>query len=156
MSLDNQLSVTSNQADLAALIMSEASVGNEAERTAVGFTVINRMRRNRRDSVCEVWRAYAHGQQPTAAIVELAGRILKDSSADPTDGCTHYYSPLSMPKEGDDVQGYDVAGGLEQTPGLPRRNYRPGWALRFTYEPVPGVRPSYFKFFRVPGDGPVG
>ena len=33
-----------------------------------------------------------------------------------------------MPKEGESTKGYDIDGGLEQTPGLPKKNYKPGWA----------------------------
>lgn len=144
-----------NIADLAKIIMSEASVGNEVERRSVGFTVINRMKRNHKTKVKSVWGAYAHNQAPTQSIKKLAEDILKGSVSDPTQGCTHYYSPRSMPKEGDDVTGFDIGGGLEQVENLSRKNYAPSWALTFIYVNINGVRPTYYKFFKAPGHAPV-
>jgi len=57
--------------------------------------------------------------------------------------------------EGDVTTGYDVAGGLEQTPSLPKQNYRPGWSTTFIAKNVNNARPAYFKFFRQPGNGSV-
>lgn len=37
------------------------------------------------------------------------------------EGATHFYSPRSMPKEGESTTGRDVGGGLEQTPGLDKK-----------------------------------
>ncbi|MCW3052062.1 MAG: hypothetical protein JWN14_1232, partial [Chthonomonadales bacterium] len=50
--------VLQNQRDLARVIMSEASVGNTAERTAVGWTVLTRMHRNNVANVSDVWGGY--------------------------------------------------------------------------------------------------
>ena len=129
------LATPQNIDDLAALIMSEASVGNDTERRAVGLTVLNRMRRNGTNSVRGVWRAYAHAQAPTPEIRELAQDLLQGHVVDPTNGATHYYSPRSMPNENASaatLANYDVGGGLEQVPGLPRRTYRPTWAAQWT------------------------
>ncbi len=65
-----------------------------------------------------------------------------------TAGANHWYSPRSMPKEGDSCKGFDCSGGLEQTEGLSKRNYRPGWAAKCPYINIAGVRPAYFKFHR--------
>ena len=145
----------SNIADLASIIMSEASVGNAAERQAVGSTVLNRMSRNGTNSVEDVWDAYAHSQAPIPEITTLATNLVNGPLADNSNGSTHYYSPRSMPMEGDDTTGFDVGGGLEQTPGLAQRNYRPGWSTTYTEEAVADARPAYFKFYRQPGNGPV-
>ena len=50
--------------------------------------------------------------------------------------------------EGDATGGFDVGGGLEQTTGLAKRNYRPRWATVFTFVGISGVRDAYFKFYR--------
>lgn len=123
--------------------MSEASVG------------IIRMLRNGADNVSDVWGAYAHDQDPKDEIKDLAAKILRCDIPDNSGGATHSYSPRSMPMEGDDVGAHDVGGGLEQTPGLPKKNYAPGWSKRFPPVKIPGVRPSRFKFYRAPGNGPV-
>lgn len=139
----------------ARVLVSEASVGNRIERLSVGHTVLTRMRRNRATSVRGVWRAYAHHAEPTHALRRLAAELLDGLHEDPTQGATHYYSPRSMPAEGQDTKGFDVRGGLETIPGLATRRHRPGWSLHFEPCDVPGVRPSYFRFFRAAGVGPV-
>jgi hypothetical protein len=50
-----------------------------------------------------------------------------------------------MPKEGDPTAGFDAKGGLEQTPGLPKKNYRPGWSLACQLQSVAGIREAYFN-----------
>lgn len=138
-----------NIIDLATIIMSEASVGNTAERLSVAFTLVNRMIKSGVSSVRDVWRAYSHNQQPAPAIVSLARDTLSGQHADPTGGCTHYYSPRSMPTEGQPTSGFNVAGGLELVPPLVARNYVPGWAQTMNVVHVSGVRPDYFKFYKV-------
>jgi predicted RNase H-like nuclease (RuvC/YqgF family) len=140
---------------LAVIIMSEASTCNQAERTAVGYTVLNRMARNGTNAVADVEGAYARNQQPTEEIIALARGILSCNIPDNSGGATHFYSPRSMPHEGDQPLTGDTAGGLEQTPGEARRNYRPGWANTFEPVEIPGVVARNFRFFRAPGDEPV-
>lgn len=149
------MSTVDNVADLARLLMSEASVGTPIERAAVGWTVLTRMKRNRTDRVRDVWRAYAHGQVPTITLVHLARDLLAGEIPDRTGGATHYYSPRSMPREWQATKGFDARGGLELVRPLGVRTYRPGWAAQFPECVVAGVRRSYFRFFRAPGDGPV-
>lgn len=145
----------SNTQDLATVIMSEASIGNNDERTAVGSCVRTRMNRKPTDVVRDVWDAFAHNQAPTPEIVTLAGQLLDGTVVDNAHGATHFYSPRSMPKEGGSTTGYDVAGGLELVPPLTVRNYRPGWVLAFTACTVSNARPHYYKFYKAPGAGPV-
>lgn len=71
--------------------------------------------------------AYATNQHPTAEAMRIARAVLAGTIADPTGGATHFYSPISMPAEGQDTTGYDV-WGLEQVNGLGHRNYAPRWA----------------------------
>lgn len=148
-----------NTADLAIVLMSEASVGMPVEQESVGWTVVNRMLRNHTQSVRAVWGGYSRSQpHPARFLIALGADILGGRVPDQTEGCTHFYTPKTMPKAGAtpaDRQGYDTAGGLEQVAGTTEMNYRPGWALRFAYQPIPGVRPMYYKFYRAPGNGPV-
>jgi len=144
---------------LAKVIMSEASIGNSEERTAVGYVVLNRMKRNGENKVEEVVKPnkFAYNQEPTKEIEELARGILKCTVADNSGGATHFYSPQAMPKEGDDTTGYDIGGGLEKVAGVSKKNYRPGWAGEGKYPRVPvgGAVDKRFKFHRQPGSGPV-
>lgn len=144
-----------NRWALGKVITSEASVGTTAERTAVGYSVLNRMDRNGTTAVTDEWDAYAHSQDPTSEIYDLATRVLRCEEPDNSCGATHFYSPRSMPKEGDDTSGFDVGGGLEWTPGLSERNYVPSWGETYFRSYVVGARQAYFKFYRLPGDGPV-
>ncbi|MFC7081110.1 hypothetical protein [Halorussus caseinilyticus] len=146
---------TDNQWALAKIIMSEASIGNTTERRAVGYTVLNRMERNGTTAVTDEWDAYAHNQDPTSEIHDLAGRILRCAEPDPSCGATHFYSPRSMPKEGDSTSGCACGGGLEWTPGLSERNYCPSWSETMCRSYVVGARQAYYKFYRAWGDGTV-
>ncbi|WP_255167771.1 SH3 domain-containing protein [Natrononativus amylolyticus] len=137
-----------NVDDLARIIMSEASISDTPARTAVGFTVPTRMEQQGVTSVRDVWDAYAIGQDPTAEMIDLADDILACAVADNSGGATHFYSPMSMPKEGEDTSGYDTDGGLEWTEGLDERNYRPGWSLDLERVYVDGVPEMEFKFYR--------
>ena len=137
-----------NVQDLARVLMSEASVGNDVERNAVGWTVLNRMSNRNTNSVRSVWRAYARNQDPTEAMKKKAEALLTCKIEDLTDGSTHFYSPRSMPKEGEPTRGYDVAGGLEKTPGVAKRNWSPGWSKTMTYVEIDGARQAYYKFYK--------
>jgi hypothetical protein len=86
-----------NIANLATVLMSEASVGNDAERASVGFTVLNRLKNTGETSVHQVWNAYVHNQSPTEGMIALARQLLAGQRVDITDGSTHFYSPRSMP-----------------------------------------------------------
>lgn len=149
------LDTPANVTDLATVIMSEAGIYNSSAQTAVGFTVFNRMIRDKAASVSRVWGGYAHNQAPTPMIRTLAKNILSGKVVDPTKGATHFFSPQLMPRKGQPTTGIDVAGGLEQVAGLPYETYQPGWATRFVHVIVPGVLSSQFQFYREPGNGPV-
>ncbi len=141
-----------NIEDLAQILMSEASPGiaNAAEMVAVGHTVLNRMRVSGLRTVRDVWDGYAHHATPTAELRMLAEQVLRGDIPDTTHGATHFYSPRSMPMEGDALQGFDTGGGLEQTLGLTSKNYRPGWAAQYDIVVVAGTRASHYKFYRQP------
>lgn len=146
-----------NEWALGKIITSEAGryVANDTERTAVAYSVLNRMDRNGTTDVTDEWDAYAHSKEPSSESLALARDVLTCSVADESRGATHFYSPQSMPKEGEDTSGYDTGGGLEWTPGLDDRNYRPSWSVDFPRCYVPDAVQKRFKFYRAPGNGPV-
>ena len=132
------------------IIMSEASRGNHTEQVAVGSTVLDRMRRNGTDLVQNVSRGFSHNQVATPQIRQLARDLLTGEVRDNTGGATNFYSPQGMPRQGQPTAGYDVGGGLEETPGLNSPNYRPGWAATYEPRPVQGVRPRFLRFYEAP------
>ena len=125
--------------------MSEASIGNDPERASVGFTVVNRLKMFGKTAVDQVWSAYAHNQAPTAELVALARQWLAGQRVDITKGATHFYSPRSMPKEGDATGGFDVGGGLELVPPLQVRTFAPSWIKTMQLVEIDGVRPAFYK-----------
>lgn len=144
-----------NRYALGKILNTEASTGlvSDSARRAVAYTVMNRMERNDTTSVYDVWGGYAHSREPTSADLSLAEDVLTCSVADNSAGATHYYSPYSMPKEGDSTGGYNVGGGLEKVPGLSERNYRPDWSRTMIRAYVVGPQQKFFKFYRDQGDG---
>ena len=92
----------------------------------------------------------------TDATTAVAREVqMADAATDPTHGATHYYSPVEMPEEGESTAGIDVKGGLELTPGLVRKNYRPGFVNTYLPVQVAGAQEKYLKFFQQPGAGRV-
>lgn len=146
------LATAENIEDLAQILMAEASPGvaNEHESSAVGYTVLNRMQASGTRSVRDVWDAYAHEATPTDETRTLASRLLHGEHPDHSRGATHFYSPRSMPMEDDSIRGFDTSGGLEQTPGISKKNYRPGWATQYEMVVIAGTRSSHYKFYRQP------
>lgn len=145
---------------LATALMSEASIGTNEERVAVAWTIFNRVDSHTfPNTICDVvyqGGQYATNQEPTQEILDLATSLIGDRGTDPTGGATHFFSPTSMPKEGEATRGYDVGGGLHEVTGISEKVYFPSWSL--TMEPVgelSGVRPAYYIFYREIADGEV-
>jgi Tol biopolymer transport system component len=115
---------------LAKAIMSEASIGTQQEQIAVGWCVLNRLHKGSFGDTMEavVKNGFAWNQEPTQQIKDLANDVLEGVLTDPTDGALYFFSPKSMPKEGENVQGYDVGGGLHIVPGTLYKVYFPSWA----------------------------
>jgi LysM repeat protein len=128
-----------NIEELARVLMSEASVGNEQEREAVGNTILNRMQRNHTNKVADItgYGAYDRTQAPTPEMRALATRLLNGEVADNTNGATHFYSPDGMKKD------------ANQQPTAPN------WASEYPERHVDGARDAKFRFYRQQGDGPV-
>ena len=147
---------------LAKLIASEAGSvydkGNwvrctDQERTAVGWTALNRLEADTfggtLEEVITAPGQYAYEQNPTAEIEELAKKLMEGQIPDPTGGATHFFSPISMPKEGESTRGFDVGGGLRNVPGIAEKVYFPSWAETYTWTgDLNNVRRAYFMFYR--------
>ncbi|MGD2071923.1 MAG: hypothetical protein PVG65_00330 [Candidatus Thorarchaeota archaeon] len=140
------------------------------------------MKRNKKNKVRDIRRAYAHNQKFKAKSIKkeyenLARKILncqieKDILEK---GITHFYSPRGMPWKGDEnkkhikrlgnasFKSFDTKGGTEKTKVKDKKgnviriieNYKPGWALKYKRAEIEGVREFYFKFHRQPGGGRV-
>ena len=147
---------------LATVISSEAGSvydkGNwvrctDEERAAVSWTVLNRLRSGTfGQTIKEVVTApgqYAHNQEPTSEIGELAKKLLEGRIPDATGGATHFFSPIGMPKEGESTTGFDIGGGLHEVPAIAKKVYFPSWTQTMTYVgDLKDVRKSYFMFYR--------
>ena len=106
---------------LAKVIMSEASIGTQEERIAVGWTVLNRFDSGRFGSSIEivVKNGYAYNQEPNQEIILLAKDLIGRKIPDLTGGATHFFSPRSM------TSGY----GPYKIPGTNEISYIPSWAI---------------------------
>lgn len=90
-----------------------------------------------------------HGQEPPPEIKELASKLLRGQITDPTKGATHFFSPISMPKEGESTKGFDIGGGLQEVPGITKRIYFPSWTRELVWVgDLARVRTKYFMFYR--------
>lgn len=149
----NSMPIDSTQiTDMATVITSEMSVGTQDEQVAVAYTLINRLRSSGQSNVRDVWGAYAHDQTPTQTFKDLASNIQSGgflTNDDNNAGSTFFYSPRSMPKEGESTSGFDVGGGLEgPIAPLTVRNYKPSWTLTKIYVPISNVREAWCKCYR--------
>ena len=137
---------------LAAVIVSEASVGNEEEQRAVAWTFRNRLDRGLS------LLSYARDRAPNReGYSDLAREVLTaPPEADVTKGATHFFSPRSMPLQGQESRCsgnggiYDCEGGLVFVEGLDAPAYAPFWHLLYEWLPVPGIRKTHFLFYRIP------
>lgn len=138
---------------LATALMSEASVGTYEERVAVAWTIFNRVNSTKfPNSICGVVNQpyqYATNQKPTQELMDLAKTLISNPGSDPTTGAIYFFSPRSMPKEGDETFGYDVGGGLHDVTGIDKKVYFPSFTMTQEYVGViRGVRPAYYMFYR--------
>jgi hypothetical protein len=143
--------------DLGRIITSEADGLDETAQAMVGWTVVNHMKQHHYARVSLVWTHgnHVHNHMPTSTRLRLAESILNGTARDISQGVTHFYSPVSMPKEGEPSSRTDVHGGVESVSGVmknnrPVRNYRPGWAKRTSAVRVPDIQDKDFKFYRSP------
>lgn len=128
---------------------------NPDEIQGVGSTLINRMNRANTDDVSDVSHGYSVKTDPAPGMMWTAARLLSGQLGDNTGGATHFYSPVSMPKLGQDTGGHDVSGGTELIPGHTVQNWRPGFAVKYPQSTVPGADDWVVKFYTQPGTGHV-
>lgn len=134
--------------DLARVLISEASIGNDAERRAVGWTYRNRLEEGIRVGAGQ----YARNQDPTQAYFTLAREILTAPMTDDiTGGATHFFSPVAMPPNiQPDTSGFDVAAGLQDVikpNGSMGQSYFPSWTETLEFKAVSGARDWYYMFY---------
>ena len=167
-----------NERDLSRLIFSEANGRGYDTMVAVGWAVRNRMRRDGKTKVSDVWghHAFAHGKKTNGDSDKAAKAVLSGKpDDDPTKGATHFYSPNGMPlyeppppnvsakdwqkKQQATYKNYDIGGGPDDRVGADGElHYRPSFANSKDFEsvrPVKGVDDGYFRFYRQKGSGPV-
>ena len=125
----------------------------DEERAAVGWTVINRLNAGTYGksirNIVTAQAQYAHNQEPNAEVKELARKLLAGTIEDTTGGATHFFSPISMPKEGEPTAGFDTGGGIHNVSGIGSKIYFPSWTDTMTYVgDLKNVRKSYFMFYR--------
>ena len=136
---------------IASIVVSEASIGNEEEQRAVAWTFRNRLDRGLS------LLSYAMGITPDREwYFDLAHEVLTASTeSDVTKGATHFFSPRSMPLQGQEDRCkpngiYDCGGGLVFVEGLDAPAYAPYWHLLYEWLPVTGIRKTHFLFYRIP------
>ena len=150
--------------------MSEASIGTQEERVAVGWTVLNRLDSGRFGNNIEdiVKSGYAYNQEPTQEITALAKDLLERKIQDSTARSTHFFSPRSMTSG---FGPYKISGTNEAVLipywAIPRPYSRTSpppldWEITEFYQTIDNtewvgnlnnVRNWYFMFYR-PVTGP--
>lgn len=144
-----------NVETVARIIRSEMGIGNNDEQRAVAWAVRNQMvRLNTIDAtVAQTHFGDAHGQAATEDARNLAQEVLSvDMGHDTSGGAIKWFSPRSMPSEGQSCDGYDCGGGvitIADDAGVNRRIYAPSFHRSMTYAPVAGVRGWYVRFYRL-------
>ncbi len=116
---------------LAKAIMNEADGKMSIEQEAVGWTVLNRLSQpwrfgySIREVVLDGYEPYwtEPHKEPNDAMVELAEDLLEGNIPDPTDGATHFFSPISM------TSGY----GPYKIPGTNEYGLIPNWVIPIGY-----------------------
>ena len=172
------LDTLDNEKDLSQLLYSEAGGQGYDSMVAVGWVVRNRMQRDGKTKVSDVWgnHAFAHGKTTSKDSDKAAKAVLSGKpDDDPTKGATHFYSPDGMPlyeppppnvsakdwqkKQQATYKKYDIGGGPDDRVGAGGKlHYRPSFANSKDFESVrsiKGVDDGYFRFYRQKGNGPV-
>ena len=158
-----QKRLQTNIEQLASVIRSEAEGENLAARTAVGFVILNRMKRNQARSVSELWthNRFMHNKPPRREDLDLSRKILTSQIADNSEGATHFYTPGIMPGASPEYARQhpnlvEIVPGQEQidAEGKPALTRVPSWAVApgFTQVTIPDVEEHRFKFYRQTGD----
>jgi hypothetical protein len=138
---------------LAEIIQSEMGVGNDVERRAVAWCVRNQMIRHGTTDVVAARTQFrdAHDQAATAATRTIAEDILKlPMSSDITGGSIKWFSPRSMPREGQSCANVDCGGGLidvNDEGGTRVRIFAPTWHRTMRFNAITGVREWFLRVY---------
>jgi uncharacterized protein DUF4157 len=148
-----------NVAELGDIVHSEVGIGNADEKKAVAWAMRNQMIRVGTAKVASAFKVNQVSRKQTVKIdpkdlpdevrrknesAAIADEILKKAmSDDTTSGANRWWSPDSMPKEGESCAGMDCKGGLvtvKDLTGKNRKVYSPSWAKDMTRVKISGVR----------------
>jgi hypothetical protein len=146
---------------------------SDVERISVGWTVLNRLDSGRFENSIKAIvtsGAYAHNQEPTKEIEDLAKKLLERKTPDPTDGATHFFSPIKWETQPDPriygpykISGTDVEVLIPYWAipiGYSEESLPPSyWEITPSYRTIDtpttewisgleGVRNRYFMFYR--------
>lgn len=146
---------TANVETVARIIRSEMGIGNAAEQRAIAWAVRNQMvRLNTRDAIAaQNHFGDAHGSAPTDDDRHLAQEVLSvDMRNDTGGGAIKWFSPRSMPSEGESCARFDCRGGLitvADPAGINRRKFAPAFHRDMTYVAVTAARDWFVRFYRL-------
>lgn len=120
-----------------------------AERNQYALTIEGYIPSDYDRSAAEALEYIPQNRRPTPEIRELAKKLLEGQIADPTGGATHFFSPISMPKEGESTTGFDIGKELHEVRGIPKLVYFPSWTKTYAWVgELDNVRKAYFMFYR--------
>ena len=151
---------------LAKAMRSEAGIGNDAEREAVGWSIRNGMVRINSYEVSDADAAipFATDQAPTAADLTVARDLLgRPMSDDKAGGAVKWYSPRSMPPNNKNASckskpgrtKMDCNGGevkitdASNPAGSNDYSYAPAFHNNMTFVPVTGTKQWRFRFYKL-------
>jgi hypothetical protein len=114
---------------------------SDEERISVGWTVLNRLYSGRfQNSIKAIVTsgAYAYNQEPTKEIENLAKKLLEGEIPDPTNGATHFFSPIKWETHPDPrIYGpYKISGTDESV-------FIPYWAIPIGYSEASPPPPDW-------------
>lgn len=140
---------------VAKIIKSELGIGNEAEQRAIGWAVRNQMVRLNTRSAADARDHFndADNQPADAKSRHNAQYVLSlDMGHDTTDGAIKWFSPMSMPSQGESCANHDCGGGtisVADNSGTVHQKYAPTFHQHMTYVTVTGVREWHARFYKL-------
>ena len=144
-----------NVETVAKIIRSEMGIGNAAEQRAIAWAVRNQMvRLNTRDATAAQNHFHdASASSATDGSRHLAQEVLSvDMGHDTSGGAIKWFSPQSMPSDGQSCTGFDCGGGLitvTDTSGTNHRKYAPTFHNDMTFVPLAGVRDWFLRLYKL-------
>lgn len=125
-----------------------------SQKYAVAQVIMNRVNRvNPPNRVTWVRdnKAFQHASSYSDESYSVALGVVSGINYGNAGGATHFYSPVSMPKQGQSTNGVDVGGGLEKVDPMNVKNYRPSWTINSKWTFTDSYGPAVlFKFYKSP------